>query len=377
MTPDNPRSSISEFLKFIQEYVSNNPGIEKDKLSEAAAQGFKLTKQRSVFAGRDFAVRFSTANTGSFSNVVLSLSALRQYDDKPFIICIVRPDAVELLLANSTFLKKISHSSHQLTKVNIKGSFLGHDILRSFDGIPNNLENFPELFELHQRIGWDLNLERLVEATSEIVPTGAQFVIGPEELANILKAPELASRISQEKEYAEIAEQLARVVLKTKEAILQAARIDNVNQRGNKIEQIITEVGNFHGLEDISYTLKIGATVLVDVKTKMLTLSSAPKGYNIDKILSCLAKGGTAFSFFFIGLDPDRNDVKTSLVSILDKTIIGCTRVQFHWAGRNSRGVTQLTGDLSVVFSPTFRETINVGSAQEFLKSLAEGTGIA
>lgn len=357
MTPNNPRSSTFEIVEFIQNYCKQNAGIGKDELAKATAKKFDLAKQRSVFVGPSFSIRFSTANTNSFSNVVLSLSALSQYDDKPFIVCVVKPLGVDLLLANSTFLKKISHSSHQLTKVNVKGSFLGHDILRSFDGIANVPENFAVLFELHEKIGWELNLERLVEATAGIVPTGTQFVIGPQEQSNILKAPELALLISQNEEYKDIAHRLAETVRKSKDAILQAARIDNVNERGNKVEQIITEVGNFHGLEDIAYTLQIGATVLVDVKTKMLTLSSSPKGYNIDKILSSLAQGNTAFSFFFLGLDPDHGIVKTSLVSILDKTIVGCTRVQFHWAGRNSRGVTQLTGDLSIVFAPTFKET--------------------
>lgn len=377
MNQDRHRSSIAELLKFIRAYIQSSPGAEKDDLAKAVSKQFKLTKQRSVFAGEDFAIRFSTANTGSFSNVVLSLSALRQYDHKPFIVCVVKPDGVEFFLANSTFLKKISHSSHQLSTVNIKGSFLGHDILREFDGIQNSPDNFPQLFELHQKIGWELNLERLVEATAGIVPTGVQFVIGPEEETNILRAPELASRLSQEGEYRDIAVRLADLVENSKAEILQAARIDNVNQRGNRIEQIITEVGNFHDLEDLSFQLQIGATVLVDVKTKMLTLSSSPKGYNIDKILSCLARGNTAFSFFFIGLDPDRQQVKTRLVSILDKTIIGCTRVQFHWAGRNSRGVTQLTGDLSVFFSPSFREAIDVGNAQNFLKALIAGNTTA
>ena len=216
-------------------------------------------------------------------------------------MCVLRKDKIELLLANSSFVTKISHTSHKLTQTKIRGSFNGSNILREFNGIPNKPENFSELFNLHQSIGWESNLKRIVEATVAIKPKGVPFRVGPAERSNILKAPELASRISQDEEYVERAEQLAGVVLKNTEAILQAARIDNVNQRGNKIEQIITEVGNSHGLEDISYTLKIGATVLVDVKTKMLTLSSAPKGYNIDKVLSCWPKGGTAFSFFSLG----------------------------------------------------------------------------
>lgn len=366
MNQNSNLSSIADLVKFI----SNNPASGKEGLANAVATRFSLHKQRSVYVGRDFAIRFSTANTSSFSNVVLSLSALRQYDDKPFIVCVVRPSSMELLLANSTFLKKVSHSSHQLSKLNIKGSFLGHDIIRIFDGLVNEPKNFDELFKRHQDIGWELNLERLVEQTAGITPTGTQFLIGPREETIILRAPELAAKLTGEAEYKRIEQQLSELVARSKSAILQAALINNVNERGNKIEQIITETGNFHALEDISFSLKIGATVLVDVKTKMLSLSSSPKGYNIDKVLSCLSRGNTAFSFFFLGLEPEQGIVRTRLISILDRTIIDLTRVQFHWAGRNSRGVTQLTGDLSVIFSSSFSEHIDIPRACDFLRAL-------
>jgi len=34
--------------------------------------------------------------------------------------------------------------------------------------------------------------------------------------------------------------------------------------------------------------------------------------------------------------------------------IISATRVQTHWAGRASRGVTQLTGDMTRIFDPSY-----------------------
>jgi hypothetical protein len=44
-----------------------------------------------------------------------------------FFVCVVRQSENELLLSNSTFLKKISHSSHELSLTNIKGSFNGSE----------------------------------------------------------------------------------------------------------------------------------------------------------------------------------------------------------------------------------------------------------
>jgi hypothetical protein len=64
--------------------------------------------------------------------------------------------------------------------------------------------------------------------------------------------------------------------------------------------------------------------------------------------------------------------VVTCLVSIFDKTILNATRVQFHWAGRNSRGVTQLTGDISSLFRSNFIESIDIDQAQDFLQRLID-----
>jgi len=50
--------------------------------------------------------------------------------------------------------------------------------------------------------------------------------------------------------------------------------------------------------------------------------------------------------------------------------VIRATRIQFHWAGRNSRGVTQLTRDLATLFSPEFEENIDQDAAVAFLKDL-------
>jgi len=360
-------------FQFLESYVpSARKDLSKEELAAAVTSSFKLTKRRRVYVGEGFAIRFSTASGKSFSNTVLALSALKDYDNLPFIVCVVRPTSIELLLANTTFLRKISHSSHRLRENNVRGSFLGHDILRSYDDIENTPEMFSKLFAIHQEFTWEENLRRLVEATNNIAPTGVRFSPTEAEQTNILASAGIAHSLSQHSEYLGLRITLDEIVLKNQTAIIEAGRIDNVNQRGNTIEQIITDAGNFHGLQDISFTLTIGTTVLVDVKTKIITLTSCPKGYNIDKILASLAAGDTVFSFFFVGLDLAAETIVTCLVSILDETILGATKIQFHWAGRNSRGVTQLTGGLTPIFDKGFRETINVPEAQAFLQKLLD-----
>ena len=363
---------FAKFCNFLQYYSMFHPECVKSEICKATVNEFSLTKERSVFYRDEFAVRFSSAQGLTFSNGVLSLSALQKYDQSPFVVCVIRPQRVELLLANSTFLKKISHSSQQLRINNVRGTFLGHDILRDYAGIINKPDNFEELFDIHTQFSWEENIARLVENTNAIIPTGHLYEPTKQQKENILKAAEIANMLSNNSEYLQFGNDLAHLVDKNLEAILEAGEIDNINLRGNKIEQIITSTGNFHSLEDISYTLSIGPEVKVDIKTKILALTSNPKGYNIDKVLKALASGNTVFSFFFVGINTEAKSVITCLVSILDETILSATRIQFHWAGRNSRGVTQLTGYLHNVFEPNFSEKINVKQAKEFLQRLID-----
>jgi hypothetical protein len=276
------------------------------------------------------------------------------------------------LLANTTFLKKISHSSHQLRIDNVRGSFLGHDIVRTYDGISNEPRNFERLFLIHREFTTDENLVRLIDATGNIVGTGKKFSATRDEITTLLKAPKTAASVSGTKEYRNIKQRLDSIVAARREAILKAAATSNINTRGNEIEQIISDAANQHGLEDMQFDLPDGITVLIDVKTKMLDLQSSPKGYNVDKVLAKLSSGNVTVAFYFVGVDRAARTIVTSLVSILDSYLLNATRIQFHWAGRNSRGVTQLTGEFSKVFAPGFSEHIDDAEAQAFLIRLLE-----
>ena len=363
---------LTELASFLQHYALNHPQCSKDEIAKATESHFNLVRDGPVFHRAKFAIRFSTARGNSFSNVVLSLSTLHRYDHTPFIVCVVRPSGIELLLANTTFLKKVSHSSHQLRIDNVRGSFLGHDIMRTYNGIENTPYNFDTLFSLHTDFTWEEKVARLVEQTNAIVPTGIRFEPSRQEKLSILGAPKVASLLSTHPEYVQLGDKLTQLVHDNRHAILEAGRIDNVNLRGNTIEQIITNAGNFHSLDDIRHKLTIGTEVQVDIKTKILTLSSSPKGYNIDKVLRAMAVGNTVVSFFFVGINVAEEYIVTCLVSILDQTILNATRVQYHWAGRGSRGVTQLAGDLTSIFHPSFSENIDIARARDFLIGLID-----
>ena len=302
---------------------------------------------------------------------MISLSTLKKYDHLPFIVCIVRPHGVEPLLANATFLKKVSHSSHQLRLDNVRGSILGHDILRQYEGTENAPDNFDNLFAVHQGFTWDENLARLVERTTAIAATGIRFEPTAAERLRILSSATLARSVSGP-EFLQLERDLSDAVRTRSNAIIEAAQTDNINERGNGIEQIITESENVHTLQDLTRRLSSGTEIRIDIKTKVFGLASNPKAYNIDKMLRVLAAGNTLFCFFFVGIDRQRRQVSTRLISVLDQTILRATRIQFHWAGRNSRGVTQLTGDLRGIFSPDYHGIVEVAEAEAFLQGLID-----
>lgn len=184
---------MNDVLGELLELVKANNGInDKARLARIVADRFQLTKDRSVYYCSEFAIRFSSSASRNFGNTVLSLSNLRKYDDRPFIVCLVTPSTNFCLLANSTLLKKISHSSQELRENNIRGSFNGSDIVREFEGISNSPENIERLFDIHAGIGLEGNLARLVEATNNISPTGIKFLVSDDAASAILSAPKRA-----------------------------------------------------------------------------------------------------------------------------------------------------------------------------------------
>ncbi len=64
-----------------------------------------------------------------------------------------------MMLANTTFLKKISHSSKELRLDNIKGSFNGGDIMTEIASLKNEPPAFESLFAYHSGLPFQDNLE--------------------------------------------------------------------------------------------------------------------------------------------------------------------------------------------------------------------------
>ena len=352
-----------------------NPNIDKSSFASIVASKYRLKKARSVYFAEDFAIRFCYSNDAGFSNCVVSLATLQKFDDRPFLVILLQPTGVQTFLANSTLIRKVSHSSQKLRLDSIRGTILGHDIARELDGVSNEPAHFTELFETHQGFAWTENLARIVDATTSISPTGLRFDPSAAELVRIRNSPAVSLAAEKNGKIAAAEQQLLGELRKHKRKILELAEIDNVNLRGNKIEQLLTGTANFHLLGDQIFE-KIGeARIVIDLKTKLLGLSSSPKLYNIDKTLRALATEPTVFCLFFIGVDSQNRTVIGRLVDIFDTRLIDGTRVQFHWAGRNSRGVTQLSMDAGVLFGGDFRRRIDLNKAKQFIELLLSRGG--
>lgn len=357
--------TAKEKLSALAEFVRDKDGsVNKDDLKVAIKDEFSLSQDRKIFYCNEFAIRFSQAKGKSFSNTVLSLSATQKFDNRPLIICIVREDWNELLIANTTFLKKISHSSHELRLDNIKGSFNGSDICREFNGVPNNSLNLWDLYLIHDSIGFEGNLERLVEATQNIQGTGVSFELTYSKESIIRAAPKRAIDFCKSSEYQCLKGELDSQVQKHTNAILAASMIDNVNIRGNIIEYIVagddeklkndlirSVMEKHSSLPRFSSDNALGDYTRIfsdfstqtDVKTKIMILDSNPKAYNIDKMLDFLSTEKSVYMLYLIGMGV-ASIFNTRLVSMFSEELSRSTILLRHWAGRNSRGVTMFQG---------------------------------
>ena len=354
-------NTIEQLVAFLHKHDGIN---DKAKLAKLVSEHFRLTKDRSVYYCNNFAVRFSSSGTQNFGNTVLSLSNLQKFDDRPFIVCLVTPTYNYTYLANTTFLKKISHSSQELRENNIRGSFNGSDIMREFEGLTNTPENIERLFNIHLGLGFEGNLPRLVEATNNISPSGKKFEPNEIQRQQILLAPARAIKFVKSQDAQTLKRELDAKVAKFRNEILLAALIENVNVRGRIIEYLIAGEDDRLRQEIVNALQKRAPSIPpfktentlgdytkefeeffteTDVKTKIMILDSNPKAYNLDKMLEFLASERSVFMFYFVGVEPGKI-VNTALISMFQERLLNATILLKHWAGRNSRGVSQFEG---------------------------------
>lgn len=372
-------------------YIKKLDGIgDKNKLADAVQKEFSLVQDRKVYYCTDFAIRFSKSESKRMSNTVLSLSALQKYDDKPFLVCIVASTVNYLLLANSTFLQKISHSSKELRIDNIKGSFNGGDIMLVYNDMENDPSYFDRLYAYHSGLSFTDNLERLVASTNDIVGRVPKFEVNDSNKGTIMSSVDRAQSFITSADYKDLKSDLDSRVKRVQGEIAIAAFIDNVNLRGRVIEYLITNNGsslkdqiigslqNKKPLPEFKTEDKLGDysksypdyDTETDIKTKVLFLNGNPKAYNIDKLLEFLATQKSVYMIYLLGVD-DKGNIVARLCSAFDHRLIDGTNVQHHWAGRNTRGVTQFVGNaLKEILADNSGTIIDKKKAEAFLEEL-------
>jgi hypothetical protein len=360
---------LEAVIQLIRDTKHAHPAADKAHIERVVIDRFRPRRRRSLLIGDGYAMRFSQTAGAAFSNTVLSLSALRGVDTRPVVVCVVAPGSVRFLLANSSFLVRISHSSIHLRVDNVKGSFNGTDIATAHDGLTNEPRNFPTLFQLHSANSWEENLERLVEATAAIGARNSRFEPTQEQRATILAAPERAAALIASPSFGELVHELRTLVREQETGIMDAASIQNVNLRGNVVERIITGRASNHGLGDFQRDVD-GAVLVMDIKSNVVGRASAPKSYNIDKMLRLAATEGSVFAFLIVRIDVQGHRVDCGLVPVLEDSVRAATRIQPLWSGRGSRGSTQLTRPLDQLLASARVPTIDIPQAQSFMRDL-------
>lgn len=379
-------SKIKEFIKYVGTEMPQNNKL----LAQLSTQTrFSLKKDRSVYHCEEFAVRFCYSKDGSFSNVVLSLSALQKYDYKPFFVVLINGNKEnKLYLSNTTLLNKISHSSQQLRENNIRGSFLGSDIIKDYEGIPNDAEHVEQLFAIHQKNTWQKNIARLVEATSKIKPTKVRFCPDERQKANIFSSVLRAQNFVVSPDYEALKVDLNERVQRSNQSIQKASHIENVNIRGRLIEYLITS-GDFdflNGADLMKDKLPVYDThnglgdyvcsfesykAYTDIKTKIMFLDSSPKAYNIDKFLEIMSEDDSVFLFYLIGID-EHGITNNVLVSVYDERLVDAADFQSHWSGRGTRGAVQFYGTAvsMIINTQQFVNKIDEQKCKNFLEKM-------
>jgi len=128
---------------------------------------------------------------------------------------------------------------------------------------------------------------------------------------------------------------------------------------GNEFPRLVTR----NGLGDYTKAYPDYRTE-TDIKTKIMILASAPKGYNLDKMLEFLSEGNSVFMIFFLGIDYAQKSIKTKLISMFqsDNTVI-----QEHCLGRSSRGESQFNGEAVKRIILSEDNVIDIPEAKAFL----------
>jgi hypothetical protein len=88
-------------------------------------------------------------------------------------------------------------------------------------------------------------------------------------------------------------------------------------------------------------------------------------------MLEFLAKGKSVFMFYFVGIMP-KQIIGQVLISMFQDDLRDTMRLLAHWAGRNSRGVSQFNGQVLDNLIKNPNSNIDIEKSKEFIKHIME-----
>ena len=157
---------LAELVAFLLNWRDANPNGSKKVLAAEVLARTDLKLDKALLVGKHCVLRISQMQeVGNDSSAVAAFRKIEEYDDRPIVVCLFTSRGMRLLLANSTFLEKVSDRSYRLTSEHLAGSIFDSDILAAHEGIANLPANFDKLWAVHLATNPADNLSRIVGAT--------------------------------------------------------------------------------------------------------------------------------------------------------------------------------------------------------------------
>ena len=121
---------LAELVAFLLNWRDANPNGSKKVLAAEVLARTDLKLDKALLVGKHCVLRISQMQeVGNDSSAVAAFRKIEEYDDRPIVVCLFTSRGMRLLLANSTFLEKVSDRSYRLTSEHLAGSILDADFV--------------------------------------------------------------------------------------------------------------------------------------------------------------------------------------------------------------------------------------------------------
>lgn len=161
--------NLAELVDCILQWRNATPNGSKRLLADALVAKTDLQLDKALLVGSQCVLRISQMQeAGNEANAIAAFHKICDYDDKPVLVCLLTSRGMRLVLANTSFIAKVSERSYKLTNDNLVGGVLESDLMSAVDGVANLPANFEQLWAAHAASDRAANIARIVAATQEM-----------------------------------------------------------------------------------------------------------------------------------------------------------------------------------------------------------------